>query len=140
MTRIVEALAIDAQSTIARLRSLELAYPAMRRIDVFLDNARYHHAKLVKEWLNHPGRRIVLHFVPAYCPHLNPIERLWFVMHKAVTHRRSFAKFRDYAEGHAQLPAAGSAAQLRPVLIDHHRQFPRHRSKGPPDPRVTSLY
>ena len=48
--------------------------------------------------LDHPGRRIVLHFVPAYCPHLNPIERLWFVMHKAVTHRRSFPKFRDYAE------------------------------------------
>jgi transposase len=23
-----------------------------------------------------PGRRIRLHFVPAYCPHLNPIERL----------------------------------------------------------------
>jgi transposase len=36
--------------------------------------------------------------VPAYCPHLNPIERLWGVMHKNVTHRKSFRKFRDYAE------------------------------------------
>ena len=38
---------------------------------------RYHHAKLVQAWLAQPGRRIKLHFIPAYCPHLNPIERLW---------------------------------------------------------------
>jgi len=55
-------------------------------IHVFLDNARYHHAKLVHDWLSRPGCRIRLHFVPAYCPHLNPIERLWGVMHKHVTH------------------------------------------------------
>jgi transposase len=46
---------------------------------LFLDNARYHHAKLVQEWLAQPGRRIKLHFIPTYCPHLNPIERLWGV-------------------------------------------------------------
>jgi hypothetical protein len=27
----------------------------------------------------------------AYCPHLNPIERLWGVMHKHVTHNKSYA-------------------------------------------------
>ena len=27
-------------------------------------------AKLVKEWLSRPGRRIKLHFLPAFCPHL----------------------------------------------------------------------
>jgi transposase len=48
----------------------------MRIIHVFLDNARYHHARAVQDWLALPGRRIRLHFVPAYCPHLNPIERL----------------------------------------------------------------
>jgi len=30
-----------------------------------------------------------LHFIPAYCPHLNPIERLWGVMHRNVTHNKS---------------------------------------------------
>ena len=29
-------------------------------IQLFLDNARYHHAKLVQEWLALPGRRINL--------------------------------------------------------------------------------
>ncbi|PZR88703.1 MAG: hypothetical protein DLM68_07105 [Hyphomicrobiales bacterium] len=45
-------------------------------IHVFLNNARYHHAKMVREWLARPGCRITLHFIPPYCPHLNPIERL----------------------------------------------------------------
>ena len=47
----------------------------MSRIHVFLDNARYHHAKVVQADAA-ARRRIVLHFVPSYCPHLNPIERL----------------------------------------------------------------
>src|SRR4051812_20815430 len=71
---------VNALSTIALLVAIE--YPAMRIIPVFLDNARYHHAKAVQDWLAMPGRRIRLHFVPAYCPHLNPIERLWGLMHK----------------------------------------------------------
>jgi transposase len=98
MTRIIEVMTVDAQSTINLFEALERAYPNMRRIHVYLDNASYHHARLVKQWLEMPGRKIVLYFVPAYCPHLNPIERLWFVMHKHVTHRYCFAKFRDYAK------------------------------------------
>ena len=42
------------------------------------------------------GAWIELHFVPAYCPHLNPIERLWGVMHKHVTHNRCHASFNDF--------------------------------------------
>src|ERR1019366_8958008 len=76
-TRMIEALTIDAASTIRLLESIEALYPMLVLIHVFLDNARYHHAKLVREWLAQPGRRITLHFIPPYCPHLNPIERLW---------------------------------------------------------------
>jgi transposase len=75
-TRMIEVLTVDAISTIALLIAIEALYPAMRIIHVFLDNARYHHARAVQDWLALPGRRIRLHFVPAYCPHLNPIERL----------------------------------------------------------------
>src|SRR5208283_1807136 len=60
---------VDAISTIALLAAVETLYPASRRIHVFLDNARYHHAKLVQAWLQRPECRIELHFVPAYCPH-----------------------------------------------------------------------
>lgn len=61
-----------------------------------VDNARCHRAKLVREWLRRPGCRIQLHFVPPYCPHLNPIERLWGVMHKWLTHNRCSASFRAF--------------------------------------------
>jgi hypothetical protein len=74
--RMIEVVTVDALSTIALLVAIEALYPAMRIIHVFLDNARYHHARAVQDWLALPGRRIRLHFVPAYCPHLNPIERL----------------------------------------------------------------
>jgi transposase len=74
--RMIEVVTVDALSTIALLVAIEALYPAMRIIHVFLDNARYHHARAVQDWLAMPGRRIRLHFVPAYCPHLNPIERL----------------------------------------------------------------
>ncbi len=97
-TRMVEAETIDAMSTIRLLESLELAYPLMVCIHVFLDNARYHHAKLVKEWLSRPGCRIKLHFLPAYCPHLNPIERLWGVMHKNITHNKTYDTCKEFAE------------------------------------------
>ncbi len=97
-TRILEALTVDAMSTIALLMAIETLYPAMRLIHVFVDNARYHHAKLVQEWLAQPGRRIKLHFIPAYCPHLNPIERLWGLMHKNVTHNRCYATFDGFCE------------------------------------------
>jgi len=97
-TRIREVLTVDAMSTIALLTAIEALYPAMRLIHVFLDNARYHHAKLVQDWLAQPGRRIELHFVPAYCPHLNPIERLWGLMHKNVTHNRCHATYNGFCK------------------------------------------
>jgi hypothetical protein len=72
-----DGLTVDALSTIMLLMAIEAMYPAMRLTHVFLDNARCHHAKLVQAWLAQPDRRIKLHFIPAYSPHLNPIERLW---------------------------------------------------------------
>ena len=44
------------------------------------------------------GRRIKLHFLPAFCPHLNPIERLWGVMHKNITHNKCYQTRGEFAE------------------------------------------
>ena len=92
-----DVLTVDALSTIMLLMAIEAMYPAMRWIHVFLDNARYHHAKLVQAWLAQPGRRIKLHFIPAYCPHLNPIERLWGLMHRHTTHNKCYSSFKDFS-------------------------------------------
>jgi transposase len=97
-TRMIEVETVDAASTITLLEAIEALYPLMALLHVFLDNARYHHAKLVQEWLARPGCRIKLHFIPPYCPHLNPIERLWGVMHRNVTHNKTYATCAQFAD------------------------------------------
>jgi hypothetical protein len=92
-----DVLTVDALSTILLLTAIEAMYPGMRLIHVFLDNARYHHAKLVQAWLARPDCRIELHFVPAYCPHLNAIERLWGLMHRHTTHNKCYSSFKDFS-------------------------------------------
>lgn len=87
---------VDADSTLALLSAIAARFPKRRKIHVFVDNARCHHAKLVREWLQQPGCRIRLHFVPPYCPHLNPIERLWGLMHKHLTHNRCSSSIRAF--------------------------------------------
>ncbi len=77
-TRMIDVETVDAASTIRLLQAIEAMYPLMAIIHVFLDNARYHHADLA-----------------AYCPHLNPIERLWGVMHKHLTHNKCYATYRE---------------------------------------------
>jgi transposase len=95
-TRMVEVTTVDALSTIALLLAITFMYPTKRLIHVFLDNAKYHHARLVADWLARPGCRIKLHFIPSYCPHLDPIERLWGLMHRNVTHNRCYATYNDF--------------------------------------------
>ncbi|HEX3497185.1 MAG TPA: IS630 family transposase [Methylocella sp.] len=97
-TAMIDVECVDAVSTIRLLQAIEAMYPRMARIHLFLDNARYHHAVLVQEWLAQPGRRVRLRFIPSYCPHLNPIERLWGVMHKHLTHNKSWRDFRQFAD------------------------------------------
>ena len=96
-TRMIEVVTVDAVSTIRLLEAIAALYPLLALIHVFLDNARYHHARLVQEWLARPGCRIKLHFIPPYCPHLNPIERLWGLMHRNVTHNKCYATCAQFA-------------------------------------------
>jgi transposase len=97
-TRMIEVKTVDAASTIALLEAIEALYPLIALIHVYLDNARYHHARLVQDWLARPGCRIRLHFIPSYCPHLNPIERLWGLMHRNVTHNKCYETFAQFAD------------------------------------------
>ena len=70
----------------------------MTSSNVFFDNARYNHAKILPPWVDTPERQIKLHFLPPYALHLNPIERLWGVMHKWVTRNRYYATFDQFNE------------------------------------------
>lgn len=96
ITCMLEVGKVDAVSTIALFKAIEARFPSKRVIYLHLDNARCHHANLVKAWLTRPNCRIRLIFIPAYCPHLNPIERLWLLMHKTLIHNRCFDSFRVF--------------------------------------------
>jgi transposase len=95
-TQIVDAGKVCAESLIRLLEGVESAHPSKKKVHVFLDNASYHHANIVKDWLAAPQRKCVLHFIPPYCPHLDPIERLWGEMHRSITHNRDFRTFREF--------------------------------------------
>jgi len=73
---------VNAQTVLAFLDRLEAAFPEAERITVYVDNARYFHARLVKAYL--VGKRVRLIYLPAYSPNLNLIERLWKLCKKKV--------------------------------------------------------
>ena len=111
----VEGERINAQTTKQMLEKLERNNSTMTAIHVFVDNARYHHAKALQPWLDSPNRKVKLHFLPAYAPHLNPIERLWGVMHKWVTHNHHFKTFEQFTEAIFEF--------FRKTLPDRWREF-----------------
>ena len=92
----VEDERINSQTMIALLL-LILQKQKEGKIYIILDNARYYHAKIVKEFLKgHP--RIVLKFLPPYSPNLNSIERLWKILKTKVVYNKFYLKFDDFRE------------------------------------------
>lgn len=63
-----------------------------RKIFLILDNAKYHHAILVQEWLEAHKDRIELHFLPPYSPEFNAQECVWRLTRRKSTHNRYFSK------------------------------------------------
>ena len=61
-----------------------------RRMIVVLDNARYHHAVLLKPFLPKHAKQLRLLFLPPYSPQLASIERVWKLARRLATHNRYF--------------------------------------------------
>jgi transposase len=61
-----------------------------KKILLVLDNAKYHHAKVLQPWLKEASEVLELFFLPPYSPDLNPIEMLWKKTRRNVTHNRFF--------------------------------------------------
>ncbi len=75
----------DADLFIRHLDDLRRRLRGYRRIHVICDNAAFHHCAKVQKFLWRCGHRIVLHFLPKYAPHTNPIERVWWHLHEEIT-------------------------------------------------------
>jgi len=81
----------DAVTFEAFLKKLLLHRSQAKRMVVMLDNARYHHAVLLKPLLWKYRAVLSLLFLPPYSPQLAPIERVWKLARRMATHNRYFA-------------------------------------------------
>lgn len=79
---------LNAQTVIALIDKIRTRHPTTKKFILYLDNAKYQHAKLVAEHvdkLRQQGVVFTLKFLPPYSPNLNLIERLWkFVRKEAL--------------------------------------------------------
>ena len=87
---------INGQSAVAFLKKMEGMYPHARKIHLIWDRAGYHTAQEVAEFLK--TSRIKVHYLPPRSPNLNPIERLWKIMHEYVSYNRVYDKFGLFKE------------------------------------------
>ena len=49
---------------------------AKRKIFLIVDNHRAHHANTIRRWLSKRKHKIEIHYLPPYCPEMNPTELL----------------------------------------------------------------
>ena len=79
---------MQAMEFIAFLEYLLTVYPS-HAIILIVDNYSSHTAKAVAAWVAaHP--RVQLHFLPKYCSHLNPVERIWLQLKNHIAANRLY--------------------------------------------------
>jgi transposase len=85
---------VDANSIALFLIKLRKLNPGKYVIHVIWDNAGYHRDRSIKEFA--AGLAIKLHYLPPYSPNLNPIERLWKILHEQVTYNKYYRTFAEF--------------------------------------------
>lgn len=87
---------INADAIIAFLSTLLCVLPGLT-LHIILDRAGYHTCAAVAEWIA-KNPRIKLHFLPAYSPNLNVIERAWKIMHEHTVNNAYSPTFKAFTE------------------------------------------
>jgi len=62
------------------------------KILLICDNARFHKAKWLTEWVKEQSEWLNIEFLPPYSPDFNPIERLWRWMKTEFFHNKCWKK------------------------------------------------
>ena len=91
---------------------------AVRRIHLIVDNYGIHSARLTNASLAALKGRVVLHFLPPYCPDANRIERVWQDFHANVTRNHRCTTMKALLENAREYlqPTAGAASPALAAL------------------------
>ena len=65
------------------------------KLYLILDNAGWHKAQDLRDFFTDNRDRLVHIFLPLYSPELNPIERVWRITRRQVTHNRYFESIEE---------------------------------------------
>ncbi|MFT4154339.1 MAG: IS630 family transposase [Parafilimonas sp.] len=84
----------DKKKIVDFLRKLRKGTKKTRKIYLVLDNARYNHAAEVKAAAIKLNIELV--YLPAYCPNLNLIERLWKYTKKEIIKNKFYQYFEEF--------------------------------------------
>lgn len=87
---------VDAGTICDFLWKLRLANPGKYYVHIIWDNAGPHKNAEVYAFAKELG--IKLHYLPPYSPNLNPIERMWKLMHENVRYNKYYGKFSEFTE------------------------------------------
>lgn len=87
---------VDAYSIAGFLCQLRKRHPGKHKINIIWDNAGYHSDAALKEFAK--SLAIEVHYLPPYSPNLNPIERLWKMMHEKVSANKYYENLFDFTE------------------------------------------
>jgi transposase len=88
---------INGEQFVNLLRVLRERHPQTQRFILYLDNAKYYDAPVVREWLAR-HTQFQLKFLPPYSPNLNLIERLWKFLRKEAF-CRDYDSFEEMQRG-----------------------------------------
>lgn len=91
-----EAEKVTAESIKRFFRKLRRVHRNGEKLHIILDNAGYHKSKDIINFAKKLA--IELHYLPPYSPNLNPIERLWKIMHEHVSYNKYYEKFSEFTE------------------------------------------
>jgi transposase len=87
---------VNADAIASFLSKLRKQHPGRHKIHLIWDRAGYHRDRSVQQFAKDLG--IELHYLPPYSPNLNPIERLWKIMHEQVTYNRYYETFAEFSQ------------------------------------------
>lgn len=118
---VVEEPTINDEAMIRLMEDLKEKQPR-GKIHIIQDNARYNYSYLMQTYVELNKERIEVHFLPAYSPNLNIIERLWKFYYKKVVQNEYYENiklFRGATHTFFENAATVCKKELSTLLTDN---------------------